>query len=115
MDEKNMYSRFKINPGEVQIFCEEGKKIEGVSDLKKRKLSNTTFFEKLHVGDIVKLKKTGKNVVILVVGYQEGNVIADYAGHLYNDNETVFLFGQEDIEIKYSITIDEANDMKKSR
>lgn len=112
MNEKNGDSRFKINPGEVQIFGADGKKIASNSDLKKRKFENTTFFEKLHVGDIVKLKRTGKNVVVLVVDYQEGNVKADYVGHLYNDEEEVFLFGQDDIEMKYSITIEEAKKMK---
>ena len=62
----------------------------------------------------MKLKRTGKVVAVTAVDYNPNeNIKADYVGSLYNnDNQNSILFGQDDIEKKYSINIEEANKRK---
>lgn len=108
--------RFTMNLDDIQFGTEKGKMVsENLNEfLKKRKLDNITVFVKLKVGDIVKLKRTGKIVVVDCVNYNDRNIIkADYAGYLYNNSSTdLILFGQDDIEKKYSINIEEAQQMR---
>lgn len=104
-------SRFEVQPGEVEFLDNNGQSING--DLKEyfdqQRKANLTFTEKLNVGDIIKIKWTGQVVVVKYVDYQVNESIkVDYAGSLYNvESEDLILFGQDDIEKKYSMNIEE--------
>ena len=70
MVEENANNRFLINKGEVEFLDKDFKLIKEKDYFKKRRLENITFFEKLSVGDIVKLKRTGRIVVVTEIDYQ---------------------------------------------
>lgn len=110
-------SCFEVKTDEIEILDNNGQRING--DLReyftKQKKDNLTFFDKLQEGDIVKLKTTGRIIVVKYVGYNVNDYVkCDYAGTLYGtDNNNLILFGQEDIEVKYNITDNEKNIKKR--
>lgn len=109
-------SRFEMKNGEVEILDNNGRIISGNirEYFDKQKKDNLTFFDKLKEGDIIKLKITGRIVVVKYVDYKvNGDVKCDYAGTLYGtDSTNLILFGQDDIEVKYNI-IDSDQNIKK--
>lgn len=100
--------RFVWKPGDVTVFDENGKII---TDFRKDRLEHTTIFEIPSVGDIVKLKITGQIVVVIQVDYVNDEVLANYRGRLIHA-ENVYVFGQDSIEKKYSLTYSEYLSMK---
>ena len=98
--------RLVMNKGDVTFLDNNGQPISNPKEyFEKRRLANTTYTEKLQVGDIVKLKDfVGSIVVVKYVDFKVNDVINfDYAGPLYNsDNKDLIMFGQEDIEVVYS-------------
>lgn len=99
-------SRFVMNKGEVTFLTSDGNIINNAKEyFEKRKLDNITYFDKLKVGDIVKLKGVVEETVIVkYVEYKFNDQIkADYAGIPYNtDEERLILFGQDDIDEVYT-------------
>ena len=107
LDRTDYDSRFTMNSGEVNFIDENGEIIKDFHDYcEKRKSANTTFHDKLKVGDIVKLKSPGDEVLVVkYVDYHFNEYItSEYAGTRYgSDSENLVLFGQDDIEQIYDI------------
>lgn len=99
--------RFEIKQGEVEFLADNGQNINGnlKEYFKQQRKSNLTFLDKLKEGDIIKLKTTGRIVIVKYIDYRVNDYVkCDYAGTLYGtDNTNLILFGQEDIEVKYNI------------
>ena len=97
----NTESRFIMNREDINFKNNTGDIITDKDYFKKRRVVNTTYTNKLNIGDIVKIKNIDRTLVTKYIDFQiNDNMKSDYAGTLYNsDSEELFLFGQDDIEI----------------
>ncbi len=99
-------SRFSLNKGDVRFLDENGYVVgDTKSYFELKKLADTTYFDKLKVGDIVSLKSSvDEKLVVKYVDYHFDDFItSDYAGVRYDsDNKNLVLFGQDQIDKVYS-------------
>ena len=84
---KDNEKRMTMNPGNIRIKNEKGNFLDGEE-------AKNYLKEKLQIGEVVKLQKTGK---ILKITSNDGEVFK-YSGTNENLKDQEILFNQEDIE-----------------